>query len=148
MLVAPEHALLGSSRHFHPQLAMPPAARLARLAAHTVPSAAVVDEALFAAPKDAPMEGPLRLLDDSAMAAFVADGYVTLPVSEFGAAFHSNIHERATELFTTQLNYGNTRNIYPVIPELEQVRCVPAASCHLSVHARCHAYHRPRDLSR
>lgn len=100
---------------------MPPAARLAHLAAHTAPSAATVDDAIFAAP-NRKVDKPLRLLDDSKMAAFVADGYVTLPVSEFGAAFHSGIHERATELFTTQLNYGNTRNIYPVIPELEQVR--------------------------
>ena len=103
---------------------MPPAARLAQLATHTAPTSATAAQETAWAPQSAE-QGQLRLLDDRTMAAFVADGYVTLAVNEFGEEFHSAIHKRATELFTTQLNYGNTRNIYPVIPELEQVRaCV------------------------
>ena len=102
------------------------ARRLAQLVAHTDPSAAastLSDSQEAGLPReDVVRQTTLRLFDDDAMAAFIANGYVTLPVSEFGPEFHAAIHERATELFTTQLNYGNTRNIYPVIPELEQVR--------------------------
>jgi hypothetical protein len=68
-----------------------------------------------------PRSTKLRLLDDAQMEQFVADGHITLPVTEHGPAIHAAIHARAEELFTTKLNYGNTRNIYPVIPELEAI---------------------------
>jgi hypothetical protein len=64
---------------------------------------------------------PPKLLSDSQIQQFVATGFLTLPVEEFSAAFHTEIHARAEELWSTQLNYGNTRNIYPVLPALERV---------------------------
>eukprot|EP01043_Picozoa_sp_COSAG02_P007296 COSAG02_NODE_216_length_28610_cov_57.176879_20_plen_391_part_00 len=54
--------------------------------------------------------------------------YITLPVAEHGPAIHEAIHERAEQLFTSQLNYGNTRNIYPVIPELEAIMHGPTVA--------------------
>ena len=38
---------------------------------------------------------PLRLLSDAEMEQFVAMGYISLPVAEFGPEFHRAIHERA-----------------------------------------------------
>jgi hypothetical protein len=71
--------------------------------------------------------GP-RLLTDAEMVQFVAQGHITLPVAEYEQSFHAAIHARAEQLFTTQLNYGNTRNIYPVLPELEQIMHGPTVA--------------------
>ena len=71
---------------------------------------------------------PLRLLSDSEMIQFVSEGYITLPVAEHDPAFHDAIHARAEQLFTSRLNYGNTRNIYPVIPELESIMHGPTVA--------------------
>lgn len=109
----------------------PPTARLRRVAAHlstageprTGPTAGLAAE--LAAAQD---PAPLRLLSDAEMQRFVGEGFVTLPVAEQPPAFHAAIHGRAEELFSSQLNYGNTRNIYPVIPELEHIMHGPTVA--------------------
>ena len=102
------------------------AQRLRRIVRHVAGAgaAAAVPEP-HAEPETA---APLRLLSDAEMEQFVAMGYISLPVAEFGPEFHRAIHERAEELFTTQLNYGNTRNIYPVLPELEDIMHGPTVA--------------------
>ena len=103
------------------------AQRLRRIVRHVTGAGAAAPsvEQPGAEPETAP---PLRLLSDAEMEQFVAMGYISLPVAEFGPEFHRAIHERAEELFATQLNYGNTRNIYPVLPELEDIMHGPTVA--------------------
>jgi hypothetical protein len=109
----------------------PPAARLRHLAATLATTAgpATTPQPAAAAAADHELSAPtLRLLSDDAMASFIADGFLTLPLDEFTPEVHAVIHARAEQLFSSQLNYGNTRNIYPVIPKLEQIMHGPTVA--------------------
>ena len=68
------------------------------IAPQPAPAAAVEAEIATDEPVDV-AELPPTLLSDSQVVSFITRGYVMLPLTEFSAAFHANVHEESERLY-------------------------------------------------